>query len=299
MTGTPYDIGEFSAGNNPLIAPEVVETGIQLQYKKSMIGRNLLGYKKIEKSVVSTVKEEDYKGDVRWLSENGGLPKMDFAFVKGTRTVQPYGVKFDVTREQQDDGLEDEIRQMIKNAGYAMSYFEDLRIFYQIINATGLNTIEATNPWDVATGDTVGDPVKDMGRMRKAISQATKGQKPDTFICSETLFGYMTQYDAIKSRLYNTQGKEGYVVTAELPTFMGMQVVIDDAIDPSDEGQALAFKKKDIGTWEERYAIETHSVPGYMVEKEQIAFIYSALAKGDANIKFPKLGCLITDLYTA
>jgi len=297
MTGAAYSTeADFSLSNNPEIAPEVVETAIKLQYHKNLIGRKLLGYKSLVTSTTSTIEEGDTEGDVNWLSENGGLPKLDFTFLKGTRKVRPYGGYFEVSEEQQMDGLTDEIRMMINNVAYTITYFEDLVIFNDIINATGLNSVSAQNPWD---NKTTGDPIKDLGTMRSAISQATKGQKPNTLIISEKTFNYLTAFDAIRSRLYNSQGGEGYVVTAQVPTLMGMAVIIDDAVDPNDAGQALAIRQKDIGTWEERFGLTTRSIPGYVYGKDQIAFKYTAKAKGEPNIKYPKLGCLIDSLYTA
>ncbi|PKG32409.1 hypothetical protein [Methanoregula sp.] len=298
MVGSAYKDKDLSASNNPLTSPEVIEAAIKLAYHKNLIGRKLLGYQNLSISTVSTIEEADTVGDVDWLSENGALPKLDFAFVKGTKRVRPYGGWFEVTEEQQEDNLEDEIRVMINNTAYAMSYFEDLVIYNDIINATGINSIDATHPWDVSTGADAGVPLKDLQKAKRTVSAATKGQKPDTIVISELTFEYLTAFDAIKNRLYNTQGADGYVVTGQVPTLLGMVVVQDDAVDPNDTGQCLVFKQKDIGVWQERYAIRTKSIPGSNLGKDQIAFKYTAKAKGEPNIKFPKLGCIINDLFT-
>lgn len=299
MVGSAYSQKDLSASNNPLITPEVIETAIKLQYQKNMIGRSLLGYQNIEVSTVSVVEEGDTLGDVDWLSENGALPKMDFTFLKGTKRVRPYGAWFEVTEEQQEDNQEDEIRVMVKNTAYAIAYFEDLVIYNDIINATGLNTIDAAHPWDVSSGASAGDPLFDLQKAKRTVSAATKGQKPDVIVMSELTFGYLAAFDAIKNRLYNTQGADGYVVTGSVPTLLGMGIIQDDAVDPNDTGQCLVFKRKDIGVWQERYALRTKSIPGSSYGKDQIAFKYTAKAKGEPNIKFPKLGCIINDLFTS
>ena len=299
MTGAAYNNKDLSASNNPLTTPETIETAIKLAYQKNMIGRTLLGYQSIDTSTVSTVEEGDTVGDVDWLSENGALPKLDFTFLKGTKRVRPYGGWFEVTEEQQEDQLVDEIAVMIKNAAYAMAYFEDLVIYNDIINAANLNTIDAAHPWDVSTGASAGDPLFDLQKAKRYVSNATKGQKPDVIVMSELTFGYLAAFDAIKNRLYNSQGADGYVVTGSVPTILGMAIVQDDAVDPSDIGQCLVFKKKDIGIWQERYAIRTKSIPGSNLGKDQIAFKYTAKAKGEPNIKFPKLGCIVNDLFTS
>lgn len=300
MTGAAYSTMDLSMSNNPLIAPETIEAAIKLQYHKNLIGRKLLGYQKLDVSTTSTVEEGDTEGDVDWLSENGSLPKMDFTFLKGTKRVRPYGGYFEVTEEQQEDSLEDEIRVMINNVAYAMAYFEDLVAFNDIISATGISSIDATHPWDVATGASAGDPAYDVGAAKRAVKVATKHtQKADTIVMSSLTIQYLTAFDYIKNRLYNTQGADGYIVTGVLPTFQGLVVVEDDAIDPDDEGRALVFRQKDIGVWQERYPIRTASIPGANLGKDQIAFKYTAKAKGEPNIKFPKLGCLIEGLYTA
>jgi len=299
MVGAAYKEKDLSASNNPLISPEVVESAIKLQYQKNFIGRTLLGYQPIDVSTVSTVEESDTSGDIDWLSENGALPKLDFTFLKGTKRVRPYGGWFEVTEEQQEDNAEDEIRVMINNVAYAMSYFEDLVIFSDIISANGISSIDATKPWDLSAGANAGDPASDVGRAKRAVKTATKfAQRADTILMSSLTIEYLSAFDYIKSRLYNTQGPDGYIVTGVVQTFMGLIVVEDDAIDPDDDGRALVFKKKDIGVWQERYAIRTKSIPGSTLGKDQVAFKYTAKAKGEPNIKFPKLGCVINDLYT-
>ncbi len=299
MSGAAYTTKDLSASNNPLVSPEVIETGIKLAYQKNTIGKTLLGYQPITVSTVATVEEGDTSGEVDWLSENGSLPKLDFNFIKGTKRVRPYGCWFEVTEEQQEDNQEDEIAVMVKNAAYAMTYFEDLMIYYDIIHADGLNTLDAAHPWDVSSGSSAGDPLFDLQTAKRKVSSATKGQKPDTIVMSELTFGYLTAFDAIKNRLYNTQGPDGYVVTGSVPTILGMTIIQDDAVDPTDIGQLLMFKKKDIGVWQERYALRTKSIPGSTLGKDQVAFKYTAKAKGEPNIKFPKLGCIVNDLYTS
>lgn len=298
MTGAAYSTKDFALSNNPMVAPEVVEAGIKLQYHKSLIGRNLLGFQSIPISTVSTNEEGETEGDVTWLSESGGLPKMDFTFVRGTKRVRPYGGYFEVTEEQVDDGLEDEVRTMAKNLAYAMAYFEDLMVWNDIVNATGLGAVEAKYPWDVTTGDTPGDPLYDVQKAIRTVSSATKGQRPDVIVMSELTFGYLAGFDVIKSRLYNTQGAQGYVVTGQVPTLLGREVVLDDAVDPNDEGQLVVMKQKDIGVWQERKAITTRSIDGAVLGKDSIAYKTTAKAKGEPNIKFPKLGCIVTGLYT-
>ena len=298
MVGSAYTNKDLSASNNPLTTPEVIEAAIKLQYHKNTIGKKLLGYQPLDVSTTSTVEEGETVGDIDWLSENGGLPKMDFTFLKGTKRVRPYGGFFEVSEEQQEDQMVDEIRVMINNTSYAMAYFEDLVIYNDIINAGNLNTIDAAKPWDVSAGANAGDPLFDLQKARRYVSNATKGQKPDVCVMSELTFGYMTAFDFIKNRLYNTQGADGFMVTAQVPTILNMTVIQDDAVDPNDDGQLLVFKAKDIGIWQERYGIRTKSVPGSSYGKDQVAFKYTAKAKGEPNIKFPKLGCIVNDLYT-
>lgn len=298
MTGAAYTTKDFALSNNPQVAPEVVEAAVKLQYKKNLIGRNLLGFQSIPVSTVSTNEEGDTEGDIDWLSEGGALPKMDFTFVRGTKRVRPYGGYFEVTEEQVDDGLEDEVRTMAKNLSYAMSYFEDLMVWNDITTATGIGAIDAKNPWDVTSGESAGDPLFDIQKAIRTVSSGTKGQRPDCIVMSELTFGYLSAFDVIKNRLYNTQGKDGYVVSGEVPTLLGREVVIDDAVDPTDAGQLVVMKKKDIGVWQERKAISTKSIEGALLGKDNIAYKLTAKAKGEPNIKFPKLGCVISGLYT-
>jgi hypothetical protein len=298
MTGAAYTKQDFALSNNPQVTPEVVEAAVKLQYKKNLIGRNLLGFKSIPVSTVSTNEEGDTEGDINWLSESGALPKLDFTFVRGTKRVRPYGGYFEVTEEQVDDGLEDEVRTMAKNLSYAMSYFEDLTVWNDVTTATGVGAIDAKNPWDVTTGESAGDPLFDVQKAIRTVSTATKGQKPDCIVMSELTFGYLSAFDVIKNRLYNTQGKDGYAVTGQVPTLLGREVVLDDAVDPTDAGQLVVMKKKDIGVWQERKAISAKSIEGALLGKDNIAYKLTAKAKGEPNIKFPKLGCVVSGLYT-
>ena len=298
MTGTPYTKKDFALSNNPQVAPEIVEAGIKLQYKKNLIGKNLLGFQSIPVSTVSTNMEGETEGDVNWLSESGSLPKLDFTFVRGTKRVRPYGGYFEVTEEQVEDGLEDEVRTMAKNLAYTMAYFEDLMVWNDITTAKGILTLDVEHPWDVTTGESAGDPLSDIQAAIRKISSATKRQKPDVIIMSELTFGYLTGFDVIKSRLYNTQGKDGYVVSGEVPTLLGKQIVIDDAVDPLDVGQLVAMKMKDVGVWQERYPLRTRSIEGALLGKDNVAYKITAKAKGEPNIKHPELACLIEGLYT-
>ena len=298
MTGAAYTEKDFSLSNNPDIAPEVVEAAIKLQYKARLKGRNLLGYKPLTVSTTSTIEEDETTGAINWLSENGSLPKMDFSFVKGTKRVRPYGGYFEVSEEQQEDGTTDEIRVMVNNVAYAMAYFEDLLVYEDIINATGINTIDATNPWDVVTGATAGDPPDDIQRAKAAIRQVTKGWEADTLVLSELAVAKLTKYDWFRNRCYNAFDAQGYLVTARLPPILGLNPLVDDAIDPLNEGRALVCKAIDIGVWEERKPIATRNIPGYLLGKDNVAFKYTAKAKGEPNIKQPKLGCLINGLFT-
>ncbi len=300
MTGTPYSMKDFSLGDNPALRPEVVEAAIQLKYKEQFIGRNLLGLNPVKTSNISTIREEASKGEVIWLSsEKAGLPYIDTAFLKGTRRVEAYGAKFEVSREEQEEGHKDEVNVKIANLTHAIASFEDARIFSEILGSSSLNSIEATRPWDVVSGETAGNPIKDLQSSRSAIKTATVANRiPDTVVISEATFGYLTGYDFMKNTLYNTHSG-GFINTAKIPPLMNMQVVICDAIDPNDEGQALALKAKEIGLWEERWKLETWNKTGKDLDKPLVAFEYNAMAKGDANIKHAELGCLITDLYTA
>lgn len=298
MTGAAYSTKDFALSNNPDVTPEVIEASVKLQYKKNLIGRNLLGYQGISVSTVSTNEEDKTEGDVNWLSESGSLPKLDFSFVRGTKRVRPYGGYFEVTEEQVEDGLEDEIRVMVNNTSFTMAYFEDLMVWNDIINATGVGAIEARYPWDVATGEGAGVPLSDIQKGKRTISTATKGQKANCIVMSELSFGYLTEFDVIKSRLYNTQGKDGYVVTGEVPTILGLDIVQDDAVDPNDEGRAVVMRAKDIGIWQERKPITTRTIDGAYYGKDQIAYKLIAKAKGEPNIKYPKLACIIESLFT-
>jgi len=298
MTGAAYTKKDFALSNNPQVAPEVVEAAIKLQYQKNLIGKNLLGFQSVPVSTVSTNEEGETEGDVNWLSENGGLPKLDFTFVRGTKRVRPYGGYFEVTEEQVEDGLEDEVRTMAKNLAYTMAYFEDLMVWNDITTATGVLAVDAKKPWDVSSGTDAGDPLYDVQAATRKISGATKRQKPDVIIMSELTFGYLSGFDVIKSRLYNTQGKDGYAVTGEVPTLLGKRVVIDDAVDPLDVGQLVVMKEKDVGVWQERYPLRTRSIEGALLGKDNVAYKTTAKAKGEPNIKHPELACLIEGLYT-
>lgn len=297
MTGAAYTNKDFSLSNNPDIAPEVVEAAIKLQYRKQLKGRNLLDYKPLTVSTTTTIEEDETSGEVNWLSENGGLPKLDFTFVKSVKRVRPYGGYFEVSEEQQEDGASDEIRVMVNNVAYSQAYFEDLLVYYDIINAPGINSIDAANPWDVITGASAGDPPDDIQHAKAVIRQVTK-MEADTIVLSELAVAKLTKYDWFRNRLYNAYDAQGYLITARLPPILGLNPFIDDAIDPANEGRALVCKAVDIGIWEERKAITTRNIPGYLLGKDNVAFKYTAKAKGEPNIKQPKLGCIINGLFS-
>ena len=295
MTGAVYTKKDFDLSNNPQVTPEIVEAAIKLQYRKNLIGKNLLGFQSIPVSTVSTNEEGETEGDVNWLSESGSLPKLDFTFTRGTKRVRPYGGYFEVTEEQVEDGLEDEIRTRSRTLPTPWPT-EDL-MAERHHHRQGVLTVDAKNQGCGFRTD-AGDPLYDIQAAIRMISGATKRQKPDTIIMSELTFGYLTGFDVIKNRLYNTQGKDGYTVTGEVPTLLGKRVIIDDAVDPLDVGQVVVMKAKDVGVWQERYPLRTRSIEGALLGKDNIAYKITAKAKGEPNIKHPELACLIQGIYS-
>lgn len=298
MTLSPYAFAEFRHGNNPALMHEVVEAAIKLKYTENLSAKSLLNTATLPSSITSTIVEEAVRGDVQWLTEAGTLPTIQGAFSRETRSLKPYGYQFEITEEQVMDGHTDEVKTLINRGVHALRKFEDTLIFKRIMDASSINTLAAARPWDVATGSSAGDPVKDLADAVKAINEATEGFEPDTLVVSGKTYTYLCAYDFVKNTLYNTADKDGFIHTGKLPTLMGMKVMKNNNIDPLDSGKCLVLKSGDIGTWEERIPLKTKSVDGATLGKPLLDSVTYSYAKADANIKYPKLGCIITGLYT-
>lgn len=294
MTGSAYTMADFASGNNPGIRNEVIEAGIKLLYNEKLGAKELLRNAKLTSSITTTVEEEGKQGGIDWLTEGGTFPELDFAFKKSTRAVKPYGYKFTVTREQVLDDHVDEIKVMIDRAANTLRKWEDNIIFNRIMTASTINTGAASAYW---SGDSA-DPITDIGAAIDAVTDATDGTEPDTIVLSNKAFQYLTAQDVIKNANYNRADPQGYAISGELGKVMGLKVVKNNNVDPSSEGKCLILKAKDIGTWEERESFRTMSTPGLSLGRPDIDAIYYGMARADANIKFPKLGYVMTGLWS-
>lgn len=268
MTGAAYTEQDFDyAGAQIHLTPEVIDARIKQIWQKEFKGARLLGFQGNMPPTIQKVKEEGFQGEVDWLSEKGGYNQTDMKWTKIPKVIRPYGVSFDILTEEFKYQQLSTIARKIALNTYMMVKFEDAVIYNDILASIPETSTVPGSDWTItkdATGVTAGDPIADFGKGRRIVRRATKGAvTPDTIVMSEMAFEYLGKFDKIQNRLYYAPpGAEGgYVRTAQIPMLMGMEVMLDDQVDPLDTGRVALGKKG--------------PMLGYLAEVEPLSTLYA------------------------
>ncbi|RLI75995.1 hypothetical protein DRP05_13700 [Archaeoglobales archaeon] len=286
---SPYTMVELGYADHPALQPEVVIARIKQVYEKTLIGRQLLGAEPVQGDSVSWIEEGDIVGNVDWITEEGGFPQLDFKYSKKAKPIRPYGAYFDVTLMERKWARINTISRKINRAVYKMRRFEDDLIFYEILNATGIQTFDGTN-W---TDPTAGDPLADLEHAKRLIRDATEGMEPTDVIMSSAMYERLTKFDFVRNNNY-LQAR--VVETGKVPAIAGLNIVIDNAVDPNDDGQVVVLRRKDIGYIAEAIPINTIPVDGKTLGNPMLDNRYFNFAMGEPVIDSPELICVITGL---
>lgn len=298
---SPESIGshDFDYGGGQIVlTPEVVDARIKKLWQRSLIAATLLGPAEDKpQPTIQKITEAGFTGEVDWLSEKGGYNRTDMKWTKVPYVVRPYGVEFDIFADEVKFGQRSTISRRIEYNTYMMAKFQDTIIYtdMQASAIAGGYTDEASDWSDPTTGT----PIKDLQDAKRAISRATQGAvKPNYVVMSELTFGYLTQFDLIKNRLYNTQGPDGYVVTGTVPTILGMTIIQDDQVDPTDAGLLMTGRSGSMTGYLARVEpFQTFYAEGRPAMMPELQWRYWMKARQEPVIEGPECLYVLTGVH--
>jgi hypothetical protein len=286
---SPYTMVELGYADHPALQPEVVVARVKQVYEKTLIGRQLLGVETVQGDSVSWIEEGDIVGNVDWITEEGGFPQLDFNYTKKSKPIRPYGAYFDVTLFERKFARITTVNRKINRAVYKMRRFEDDLTFNEILNATGIQTFDGSNWID----PTAGDPLGDLEHAKRLIRDATEGMEPTDVIMSSEMYEYLTKFDFVRNNNY-LQAR--VVETGRVPAIAGLNIVVDNAVDPDGVGQVVVLRRKDIGYMAEAIPLTTVNVDGKTLGNPMLDNRYFNFAMVEPVIDSPELICVITGL---
>lgn len=292
MPATAYTTHDLAYNDNIDIKPPVVAARIKQVYEKTLIGRTLMGVESVATDAVAYLEEQDVTGNVGWVQEHGGFPSLDFDHRKKSKAIRPYGAYFDVSMMERRFGQVNTIGRKIERAAYRMRFFEDSLIFDSIINTTGVNEIADGTNWTTTTGAGMGDPLSDLEQAKRLIRDTTYLEATDV-IMSSAMFERMTKFDMIRNKLYNSVS---YVETGVVPTLVGLNIMIDNAIDPTDSGKMCVLRRNAFGYLAEAIPLTTAAVPGVQAGNIMIDNRYYNLCMAEPIIDAPEFICVVSGL---
>ena len=142
----------YALANHPALTYKVVEAGILKKYHEPSIAKSLLRENRVVGSAIESTLEGDSRGEVRIVSENGDIPRIDTDFLKKVRSVDWYGGYIEITLDEVEDGRADAVQTKVENLAYAMQLYEQRNILWTVSNAQGLNTLAGT-AWTGSSAD--------------------------------------------------------------------------------------------------------------------------------------------------
>lgn len=294
-----FDQEDLALADNPTILPTDIQGFVIEAWEKALIGRNLLGFRGNKGPITMVRREQAPTGGVNYINEKGGWRKIDFKHAREMAKIEPYGVYFDVTRDELEFSNVTTIARNVQRATYEMAAFADALIWDEIIEKCP--AIHGSF-WNVYTGDTKGDPITDVGQGKITVRTATKQAfTPDTMIMSDLMDLRLKGFDYIRNGLYNSQNQAqgGFVANGSVGRFLNMDVFQDNASDPADAGKTILLRKGLIGDWVETRPLEITFVEGKYLGEPNIAWRYWLQEQGIPAIEAPDLGVVIDQLkYT-
>jgi hypothetical protein len=292
MSTTAYKQVDLAYNDNIDIKPPVVAARIKQVYEKTLIGRALMPTEQVQSDAVAYLEEQDVTGNVSWLQEQGGFPSLDFDHRKKSKAIRPYGAYFDVSMMERRFGLVNTIGRKIERAAYRMRAFEDNLIFKSIMETTGVNEIPDATNWNVATGAGMGDPISDLEQAKRLIRDTTYLEATDVIMSSMT-FERMTKFDLIRNKLYNSTS---YVESGVVPSLVGLNILIDNAVDKNDDGKMVVLRRNSFGYLAEAIPLTTVAVPGANTGNIMIDNRYYNMCMAEPIVDAPEFVCVVSGL---
>jgi len=281
---------DFNYTDCPALHPDVIVARVKEVYNKVLIGRSLIGVESIPSDSVSYLVEGDMTGAVDWITEEGGFPKVDFNYTKRAKVVRPYGVQFDITMMERKWSRITTVGRKLTRTIRSMRRFEDDMIFYDLINNTDKATFDGSN-WGTTTGS---DPIADVEKAKRLVRDGTEGIEPDLIIMNSQMFENLTKFDMIRNQLYNNTM---YVQTGKIGKLCGLDVVVNNQIDPTGTNyRALVMKKGEAGYMAEAIPMTNPSIDGLSLSNPLLDRRYFLYAMAEPVIDNGETMCLITGL---
>lgn len=285
-------VRNFALGNNPDLKPEIVATRFKQVYEKTLIGRNLLNVQPEETDATSWTIEDVSSGMVDYITEEGGWKKLDSTYDRKTASIRPYGAMFEITTQERKNAKVAAAAKKISGGSHKMRRFEDDRIFSAIINAQGVNTMDGSD-WTTPKGDAMGDPFGDIQKGKKMVRDSTKGLEATDIVMSGEMEQRLGGFDFVKNKMYSNTD---LLQTGTLPKIAGLNLVVDDSIDPNDEGRVAILRRKDCGYIAETQPLTVVAVTGLNIPNPLIDFQYYCFAQGRPIIDSPEMITVIEGL---
>ena len=276
---------------NPQLTPEVIMAQIKRRYVKVPTARNMLTIEPIAAPTATWIEEKDIDGKVNFISGKGGFKKIYQNFQKKSISTVPYGVQFDVTRDefnfQQYVTVDDKITSAINE----FNAFENDYIWDSILNNPSIPTLSVAKAWD---DPAQGKPLKDLQQAKIAIKAATKKRfSPTTLIVPSQVYSELLDYDFITNALYNNRD---VVATGAIPALNGMTVIENDDVDPEGKGQALVCIPGQLGKLMETYPFTVVSSGWEAAQNPMVHSTYYMFAQTACALTHPETAVLLTDL---
>jgi hypothetical protein len=291
MTEAAFTVKDLGYGDSPALKPEIIRARVKQVYEKTLIGRTLMPVETVESDAVSWIEEGQIVGNVDWISEKGGFPELDYSYDKKSAPIRPYGSYFDVTLMERRFSRIQTVGRKIDRSTFKMRRFEDDLIWSRVLGATGVNTFDGSNWTDTANGD----PVGDLEKAKRLIADATEGAQATDVIMSSIMRERLGKFDVVRNNNYL---QAQVVQTGVIPGLAGLNIVVDNAVDPNDVGQAVVVRRNAFGFLAESIPLSTVPVSGANLGNPMIDSRYYNFAMAEPVIDSPEMICILTGLKT-
>lgn len=276
---------------SPQLTPDVIMAQIKRRYVKVPTARNMLTVEPIAAPTATWIEEKDLDGKVNFISGKGGFKKIYQNFQKKSISTVPYGVQFDVTRDefnfQQYVTVDDKITSAINE----FNSFENDYIWNSILSNPDIPTLNVAASW---SDETAAKPLKDLQQAKMAIKAATKKRfSPTTVIVPSAVYSELLDFDFVTNALYNNRD---VVATGAIPALNGMTIIENDDVDPEGVGQALVCIPGQLGKLMETYPFTVVSSGWEANQNPMIHSTYFMFAQTAAAITHPETAVLLEGL---
>ena len=276
---------------NAQLTPEVILAQIKRRYVTVPTARNMLTLETIASPTATWITEDELDGKVNFITGKGGFKKIYQNFTKKSISTVPYGVSFEVTRDEFNFQQYVTVNDKITSAINEFNSFENSYIWSSILENPEIPAVDVISAW---TDPTTGKPMKDVQNAKMAVKSATKKRfSPTAIIMSSAVYAELLDYDFFKNGMYYNRD---VVATGAIPTINGMTVIENDDVDPDNVGQALVCVPGQVGKLMETYPFTMVSSGWEATQNPMIHSTYYMFAQTAAAITHPETAVLLEGL---